>query len=116
MNKSLMEQNEGNSFLITTDNWFFAPDGSCYRAVWGKVQIFNSEETLGVKTNVRSTNWYAIVGEGDKQVIVAGCQIHYAVMCNNKPNTPDRVKEVRISESQAKAFVVERENSIYLAQ
>ena len=41
---------------------------------------------LGIKTNRNSTNWYAIVGTENNHVIIAGCQIHYAVKCDKKPN------------------------------
>lgn len=73
-------------FLITTDNWFYAPDGKQYRGVWGEVQIV-SDAILGIKTNVRSSNWYAKVGSEDNYVIIAGCQVHYACRSENKPIT-----------------------------
>lgn len=76
---------EGTKYLITTDNWFFAPDGKQYKAVWGKVAIL-PDSILGVKTNTKSTNWYARVGNNANHVIIAGCQIHYAVRCEKKPN------------------------------
>lgn len=72
-------------YLITTDNWFIAPDGSQYSAVWGNVEIL-SDTFLGIQTNRNATNWYAKVGTEDNHVIIAGCQIHYAIKCNNKPN------------------------------
>jgi hypothetical protein len=75
-------------YLITTDSWFYAPDGHQYRSVWGSVQIVG-DTILGIKTNTKSSNWFAQVGSDDKHVIVAGCQIHYAVKCNEKPNTDE---------------------------
>lgn len=73
-------------YIVTTDNWFYAPDGNSYKAVWGEVSIL--EDTfLGVKTNKNSANWFAKVGSEDNFVIVAGCQIHYAVRSENEPNT-----------------------------
>lgn len=74
------------NYLITTDAWFYAPDGKQYRAVWGNVQIVN-DSILSIKTNARSSNWFAKVGTEDNHVIVAGCQIHYAIKCKEKPNT-----------------------------
>lgn len=66
----------GKKALITTDNWFYAPDGKNYRAAFGTVNaVRSSEETLGVRTNAKSTNWYVEIG----CLTVAGCQIHYAV-------------------------------------
>ena len=48
-------------YLITTDNWFIAPDGQMYRAVWGDVEVVE-DTVLGLKTNRNSSNWYAKVG------------------------------------------------------
>ncbi|NKI68942.1 hypothetical protein GN109_05875 [Collimonas pratensis] len=62
--------------LITCNNWFFAPDGAQYRAVFGTVSaICDDKETLGISTNRGSTNWYVRVGN----VTIAGCQIQYVV-------------------------------------
>ena len=64
----------GDMALITTDNWFYAPDGNQYKSVFGTIKgVHNSEETLGIKTNARSTNWYVTIGN----MTIAGCQIHY---------------------------------------
>ncbi len=66
----------GEYYLITTDGWFYAPDGKQYRAVHGIVKaIRNDSETLGIKTNRGSTNWFVEIGN----MVVAGCQIHYAI-------------------------------------
>lgn len=66
----------GKKFLITCDNWFYAPDGHQYRAVFGTVNaVMSDQETLGITTNRHSTNWYLSVGN----VLIAGCQIHYAL-------------------------------------
>lgn len=111
--KSLIEQFADNNFLVTTDEWFTAPDGKMYRTVWGKIEIHSSEQTLGIKTNIRSTNWYAIIGVGGKRVIVAGCKIHFACVCMNKPFTGN-ITEKRTHE--LKTGEIERDNIIYLAQ
>lgn len=66
----------GQKALITTDDWFFAPDGNSYRAVFGTVHAVRSaEETLGIRPNGKSTNWYVEIGN----MTIAGCQVHYAV-------------------------------------
>lgn len=73
-------------YLITTDHWFVAPNGLMYNAVWGEVEIIE-DSFLGIKTNRNSSNWFAkISGERDC-MIVAGCQIHYAMKCEDKPHT-----------------------------
>lgn len=71
-------------YLITTDAWFIAPDGRSYQAVWGDVKILE-DTVLGLRTNRNATNWYAKIGSEDNHVIVAGCQIHYAVKSEKKP-------------------------------
>jgi hypothetical protein len=66
----------GDKALITCDNWFIAPDGRQYRAVFGTVRaVRTAEDSLGVKPNGRSTNWYVEVGN----MTIAGCQVHYWV-------------------------------------
>ena len=66
----------GDKALITTDDWFYGPDGNQYKSVFGTIKgVHNSEETLGIKTNARSTNWYVTIGN----MTIAGCQIHYIV-------------------------------------
>jgi hypothetical protein len=79
--------NIGQKYLITCDNWFIAPDGDQYRAVFGTVHaIVSSEEALGIKTNAKSTNWYVIIGD----MVLAGCQIHYATRTNQVSLAPAR--------------------------
>lgn len=69
----------GQKYLLTTDNWFWAPDGQNYIAVHGTVHaVVDSAAALGVRMNAKSTNWYVVIGD----MIVAGCQIHYAVRCD----------------------------------
>lgn len=66
----------GKRYLITCDNWFLAPNGMSYRAVYGTVKaILNDSETLGISTNRNATNWYVSIGN----MLIAGCQIHYAI-------------------------------------
>ena len=66
----------GDKVLVTTNAWFHAPDGDNYNAVFGTLNgIYTDQETLGIKTNAKSTNWYAHIGD----MIIAGCQIHYAI-------------------------------------
>lgn len=100
-------------YLITTDNWFIAPDGEHYKAAWGRVNIL--EDTfLGVKTNRQSTNWFAKIGGDDMEVIIAGCQIHYAVRCDECPEMKPPTVEI---EHQGEMFKDKASNSrIYLAE
>ena len=100
-------------YLITTDAWFYAPDGKQYKAAWGDVQII--EDTfLGLKTNRNSSNWFAKVGSEQKHIVIAGCQIHYAVRCEEKPNT--EASEDWQADAQNGIKLFERPTSIYVAQ
>lgn len=79
----------GEKYLLTTNDWFFAPDGECYRAVHGTVRgIIDSEDALGIKANRNSSNWYVVIGD----MIVAECQIHYAVRANTFDATPGKAE------------------------
>ena len=75
-------------YLVQSDEWFLAPDGKYYRAVWGEIKVVQSEEMLGIKTNARSTNWYVMVGNPLIHVIIAGCKIHHCVKCNKEVLNP----------------------------
>lgn len=69
----------GKNYLITTDDWFYGPDGKKYRGAWGKVELIQ-DDVLKIQTNRNSTNWFAKVGTDDYHVIIAGCQIHCCKM------------------------------------
>ena len=78
----------GKKYLINTDNWFYAPNGKHYKAVYGTIKgLKNSEESLGIVVNSRSKDWYLEIGN----MIIAGCQIHYAIQSNyiNLSDVPD---------------------------
>ncbi len=100
-------------YLITTDNWFLAPDGKQYKAAWGNIEVLE-DNFLGLKTNRNSTNWYAKVGDGNNHVIIAGCQIHYAVKCNEKPSTESGEDWQADAASGLKVF--NTPSKIYIAQ
>lgn len=89
-------------YLITCDNWFVAPDGHSYLAVWGDCETVTAESALGLVPNRNSANWFVKVSNNGGEMIVAGCQIHYAASCPERPNTDateqnfdDRGKVVR---------------------
>lgn len=81
----------GQNYLITTDAWLFAPDGENYRAAFGTVHaVVDSEAVLGLRTNRNSTNWYVVIGD----MILAGCQIHYAVRAQRYNPAPTKTAEI----------------------
>ncbi len=102
---------KGN-YLITSDCWFVAPDGKQYKSAWGDVEII-TDEFLGIKTNRNSSNWFAKIGGVTNHVIIAGCQIHYAVKCDEQPNT-SKITEYTLHEGVNKPY--ERECYIWIAE
>lgn len=99
-------------YIIKTDAWFYGPDGKQYNAVWGDVEIM-SDSILGIKTNARSSNWYAKVGTEENHVVIAGCQIHYATKCNAEPDD-NLVDDYSIDSGKVTQF--KRPNNIYVAK
>lgn len=74
----------GEKYLITADSWFFGPDGQLYRAVYGRCWILEAERVMGFRP-VRATNWYVLVRGTDTEMIVAGCEMHYALRLKESP-------------------------------
>lgn len=77
----------GAKYLITTDHWFYAPDGESYRSVWGTCVLYKAEDVFGFIPARPSTNWFLRVGTEDSHLIIAGCQIHYAMRCESAPDS-----------------------------
>lgn len=98
----------GKKALLTSDNWFFAPDGQQYRAAFGTVhEISNIEDMLGIKVNSRSRDWYIQIGN----LSLAGCQIHHIIRtdtCSFGPSSRDL-------DDGLKSAVVECQTRIYNA-
>ena len=45
-----------------------------------------SEQVFGFQRRRPSTNWFLVIGRRKaRRVVVAGCQIHYAVRCDERP-------------------------------
>jgi hypothetical protein len=107
---STCSDNVGKKVLVTTDNWFFAPNGRQFRACFGTLHgVSNALDTLGIKVNARSHDWYATVGN----MVIAGCQIHYVIQTDNV-NTSEAIEDWASSpEIGCKNFT--RPNNIYFA-
>jgi hypothetical protein len=101
----------GKKYLITTNDWFFGPDGENYKAVWGTCYVKNIKEVFGFDPIRPSTNWYLVVGKENKEVIIAGCQIHYAVRCEKMNN-----KLLGVTFLEKDTGVVRSADRIYIAE
>jgi hypothetical protein len=99
----------GSEVLITTDNWFYAPDGRCYRAATGKLIAIMDDSVLGIHTNRNSTNWYVQVGN----LMIAGCQIHYAIRLSKPMDVSGTISDFREVGGEVKYF--EHPSYIYQA-
>lgn len=74
----------GQKYLVTTSEWFYGRDGMQYRAAWGICEAVSAKQELGFEPR-HGTNWFVRVGDGDKALIIAGCQVHYAIQLDEAP-------------------------------
>jgi len=102
----------GEKYLITTDRWFVAPDGEQYSSAWGTCHMKTTEDLFGFTPQAPSTNWFLVVGKEGSEMIIAGCQIHYAVRCEDEPD--DRYKFQRYEQKDTNLEI--SASRIYLAE
>ena len=99
----------GQTAIVTTDNWFYAPDGRLYKAAFGTIHgVETAERSLGVRPNGRSTNWYLRIG----CLVIAGCQVHYVLRTDTC--SFDRPSDWQVHEG--KLFEFDRPTSIFNAE
>ena len=96
--------------LITTAQWFIAPDGKQYRAAWGELKgVHEAGKTLGFIPNRSHANWFLQVGN----MTIMGCQVLYVIECENKPNA-ERVEDYTTNTGELKEF--HRPTQIYICE
>ena len=82
-----MKNKIGKKILVTTSEWFRAPDGIVYKSVYGTLKaIHTTESTLGFTPSRTHTNWFIEIGN----MTIAGCQVLYIVE-SEECNTGDVV-------------------------
>lgn len=77
----------GEKMLITCDEFFCAPDGKFYRAIYGRVWIHRFDESFGFKAHGHA-NWMVRVcrdEDNENGVTIAGCRVNYAVKMEETP-------------------------------
>ena len=84
------------NYLISTHNWFYAPDGRRYHAVWGEVKLFLKD--VGT----------IIIGD----MIIQSDEVAFAIKCTDKPNTGD-IEDTLYSEVGISTFT--RPTEIWIA-
>jgi hypothetical protein len=107
----LLDSNK--TYIIKSDEWFPAPDGELYIYVWGKVEIIEAENLLGLVPAKPSTNWYAKVGDVENYVLIAGCKIHSACIA---PKPPFNKYHLRCSDHEGKLVWNKQPNYLYIAE
>lgn len=71
--------------LITTREWFFAPDGRQYKAVHGTLKgVHAAKDVFGFTVNASHANWLIEVGD----MAILGCQVLYCVRCETVDIAP----------------------------
>lgn len=91
--------------LVTTSNWFLAPDGKQYRAIHGTLKgVHEASKTLGFVPNRSHANWFIEIGE----VIVMGCQIMYCI-------ESEHVNTGKVEDWSNEGKEYERPTTIYVA-
>ena len=68
----------GKKVLITTTDWFVAPDGLQYRALFGTLKsVTESTKALGFAINRSHANYFFEVGK----MKIMGCRVMYMIEC-----------------------------------
>jgi len=100
----------GKKVLVTTQNWFYGPDGIQYRAVWGTLNSVNDAgKMLGFIPNRAHANWYLIVGA----MSIMGCQAMYVLECPERPPAIAK-NDYTIKDDELKYF--DRPSPIYITE
>ena len=74
----------GKKVLVTTSEWFLAPNGRTYKAVWGTLHAINeAKESVGFAIHRSQANWFIEIGN----MVIAGCQVMYLMDHPTEPET-----------------------------
>lgn len=108
---TIQEEFLNQKVLITTQSWFYGPDGVQYRAVWGTLKsVTSAKDALGFSVNHSHANFYVHIGN----TIIAGCQALYCVRCDQRPKF-EAVKHAMYNNEHGLS-IIDRPNEIYLAE
>lgn len=74
--------------LVSLSAWYRCPDGSSTDAVWGRIEVVEDTDLIGIDQIRRAAghaNWALIVGSGSRRVIVPGCKVDGVIACDRPP-------------------------------
>jgi hypothetical protein len=95
--------------LITTSNWFTAPDGKQYKSVWGTLNgVHEASKQFGFIPNRAHANWFIEVGD----MTIMGCQVMY-ITKTEEPNLGE-VEEWFKDEKSGLVTISKRPTMIYV--
>lgn len=100
----------GKNVLVTTANWFTAPNGRDYKAAWGELKgIHEAGKALGFIPNRAHANWFLEVGN----MVIMGCQVMYVIQSEHLPNFGE-AKSYTVHDGKRTDY--DRHSHIYNAQ
>lgn len=103
-----MKEFIGSKVLITTSGWFYAPDGTEYRSVFGTLKaVHEVGKILGFIPNRSHANWFIEIGS----MVIMGCQVMYLI----KTDTVEMGRVKNWSFTEGKVNEYEKPSSIYNA-
>lgn len=77
----------GKKAIVRTDCFVVLPDGRQSCLLYGEINVVDAKDILGFKPS-HSTNWFLAMGS-QKNVLVAGCQIHTMCLTDIAPSNPE---------------------------
>jgi hypothetical protein len=105
-----MHEYINKTVLLTSQSWFYAPDGKQYKSVWGTLKgIHEAGKTLGFIPNRSHANWFIEIGN----MTIMGCQVLFVVLCDKPEMGP--VTDWTYEKEGGKAIEYERPTAIYIA-
>lgn len=95
--------------LLTSQSWFYAPDGKQYKAVWGTLKgIHEAGKTLGFIPNRSHANWFIEIGK----MTIMGCQVLFVVECDAIET--GKIQDWKSNEANGGIEEYERPTAIYV--
>lgn len=98
----------GSKVLVTTNAWFYAPDGKNYRAIFGTLKSVDEvKNVLGFTPSRSNANWMLQIGD----CVVMGCQVMYLIKTDSVNTAPvegwdsDAANGIKVFERPAAIYV-----------
>lgn len=80
--------------LVNTDDWFHHANGQQYKGILGRPQVVEPAKLIGFNPK-GSTDWMLRWEKVGKEIVVAGCRIHYAMTVDANIECPGNILDMR---------------------